>query len=121
MGIGLIVFVLFALSILFSAIRVIPEYERAIVFRFGRVLDGPKARYHLPNSRSRSYRSASLDPNCNHGYRSSRRHHPRQHLVESECCPVLQGYRYHESDYQRRELSLRDLPVGTNPSAIGIR
>ncbi len=42
MSIGLMILVLFALLMLFSAIRIIPEYERAIIFRFGRVLDGPR-------------------------------------------------------------------------------
>lgn len=42
LGYGVIVLILIVLSLLFSAIRVIPEYERAIVFRFGRVIDGPR-------------------------------------------------------------------------------
>ncbi|NRA65572.1 MAG: slipin family protein [Pseudobacteriovorax sp.] len=42
MTIGMIVVLLIAFSILFSAVRVIPEYERAIVFRFGRSVGAPK-------------------------------------------------------------------------------
>lgn len=42
MEIGLIIVILIVLAILFSAVKVIPEYERAIVFRFGRSTGAPK-------------------------------------------------------------------------------
>ena len=42
MGIGVLIAILMALALLFSSIRVISEYERAIVFRFGRVLPEPR-------------------------------------------------------------------------------
>ena len=42
MQVGLIIVVMLVLALLFSAIRIISEYERAIVFRFGRVLPGAK-------------------------------------------------------------------------------
>ena len=42
MGIGILILLMILLALLFSAIRVIPEYERAIIFRFGRVLPEPK-------------------------------------------------------------------------------
>ena len=41
-GLGLIIVLMLVVSFLAAAIRIIPEYERAIVFRFGRVLDKPK-------------------------------------------------------------------------------
>lgn len=40
--VGIIIFVILGLVLLSSAIRVISEYERAIVFRFGRALPEPK-------------------------------------------------------------------------------
>lgn len=42
MHVGLVVVVLMLLAIVFSAVKIIPEYERAIVFRFGRSLPGEK-------------------------------------------------------------------------------
>jgi len=39
---GLVILLVIAMSVLAAAVRVIPEYERAIVFRFGRVLPEPK-------------------------------------------------------------------------------
>jgi len=42
MGFGLILAIIFLLFLVFSVFRIIPEYERAIVFRFGRVLPLPR-------------------------------------------------------------------------------
>lgn len=42
MSFGLILAVVFAVFIAFSVFRIIPEYERAIIFRFGRVLSQPR-------------------------------------------------------------------------------
>ncbi|MFW7381217.1 MAG: slipin family protein [Oligoflexus sp.] len=39
---GLVILLVLVLSVVAAAVRVIPEYERAIVFRFGRVLPQPK-------------------------------------------------------------------------------
>lgn len=39
---GLLILLMAAMSVVAAAIRVIPEYERAIVFRFGRALPKPK-------------------------------------------------------------------------------
>jgi regulator of protease activity HflC (stomatin/prohibitin superfamily) len=42
MSIGLILALLILVTVLSSAVRIIPEYQRAIVFRFGRALPLPK-------------------------------------------------------------------------------
>jgi regulator of protease activity HflC (stomatin/prohibitin superfamily) len=42
MGIGLIILLVIAIGVLSASIRIIPEYERAIVFRFGRALSTPR-------------------------------------------------------------------------------
>ena len=42
MNVGLIIVVMLVLALLFSSIRIISEYERAVVFRFGRALPEPK-------------------------------------------------------------------------------
>lgn len=42
MEFGFIVLIILLAAIAFATIRIIPEYERAIVFRFGRVLAKPK-------------------------------------------------------------------------------
>lgn len=42
MTVGLIILVMMVLVTLSATIRIIPEYERAIVFRFGRALKSPK-------------------------------------------------------------------------------
>jgi regulator of protease activity HflC (stomatin/prohibitin superfamily) len=42
MSFGLILALIFIAFIVFSVFRIIPEYERAIIFRFGRVLPNPR-------------------------------------------------------------------------------
>ena len=42
MSIGLIIVILLVLALLFSSIKIISEYERAVVFRFGRALPEAK-------------------------------------------------------------------------------
>ncbi|MBC7659677.1 MAG: slipin family protein [Chitinophagaceae bacterium] len=42
MGFGLILAIIFIVFIALSIFRIIPEYERAIIFRFGRVLPEPR-------------------------------------------------------------------------------
>ena len=42
MEVGIIIVVLIVVAVAFSAVKVIPEYERAIVFRFGRSTGTPK-------------------------------------------------------------------------------
>lgn len=42
MEFGFIVLVIVLIAVVFATVRIIPEYERAIVFRFGRVLSQPK-------------------------------------------------------------------------------
>lgn len=51
MSFGIIAFVIFFLALLSSAIRILREYERAVVFRLGRVLDeikGPGIIFLIP-------------------------------------------------------------------------
>jgi regulator of protease activity HflC (stomatin/prohibitin superfamily) len=42
MNIGLLILLILILAVAAASIRIIPEYERAVVFRFGRVLPQPK-------------------------------------------------------------------------------
>ena len=45
-------FVLIAIVILlFNAIRIVPEYQRLVVFRLGRVMGKPQAWYCIPDPR----------------------------------------------------------------------
>lgn len=50
MGVGILILVGIFLAILFSAIRVLNEYERGVIFRLGRIIDvkGPGLIFLIP-------------------------------------------------------------------------
>jgi hypothetical protein len=68
-----IALLLFVIIVLRAALRVLPEWERAVVLRSGAVSGGQGTRHHLPNP---DYRHGA---DCGHAHRDDECAPPRSH------------------------------------------
>jgi hypothetical protein len=85
---------------LMSAIKILSEYERGVIFRLGRALDrakGPGIIILIPHPRPHG----EGQPPAGHLRRSQPgHHHPGQCHGEGQCGGLFPGRRLHEGDYR---------------------
>ena len=74
--IALIVAIVVVASVLYSAIKVVKEYERGVIFRLGRVQGGAERTRTLPVVAARGHDGQDRLEDHDHGRSSPGRHNP---------------------------------------------